>query len=474
VTIEYNVLERIRPPHKQREELDKIVKELIGRVKDVSSYFKVEVEAFVAGSVAKDTHLKDPDVDLFILFSPDTPLEVLRERGLDIARSIVEGEEKYAQHPYLRGNYKGFEVDLVPAYKLKDTKELMTAVDRTPFHVRFIQGRLQDTQKNEVRLLKQFLKGIDAYGAEEAVQGFSGYLVELLVLRFGSFHGALRGLANYTPGNVLHLFEMMAEEDRPSKEEIAAFEDPMIFIDPVDARRNVASPIAIDTLGIAIQAAREYLAGPMLNYFFPNPAEALPKTRLEGLIRDRETKLIGMRFPIFHENPDVVHGQLRKALRVITRLANRSGFPVMHSAHYVAGEECLILIEFEVSDLPTVEVHHGPRLGAGNEADFIERWASDKRTLVGPYVEDGNWRVDILRIYPHVEDLLQNELPNLNLGKQLSLEVAKGLRILDPNELLKEGYLAPVTQFYLRTPPWRWGEPMGLEDETADEDRGPS
>ena len=100
-------------------------------------------------SVAKDTCLKDPDLDIFILFPPEVPLEELKDKGMAIARSIIDGEEKYAQHPYLNGTFEGFEVDMVPAYKLKDTTDLMTAVDRTPFHVRYINNTLMKEQRDE-------------------------------------------------------------------------------------------------------------------------------------------------------------------------------------------------------------------------------------------------------------------------------------------------------------------------------------
>jgi tRNA CCA-adding enzyme len=222
MNIEDEVLARVRPPREQQDRIVQVVRDLVARVRQVALYFKLEVEPFVAGSVAKDTYLKDPDIDIFMLFPPDTPVEVVAKKGLDIARSIMEGEEKYAQHPYLRGSYGGFEVDLVPAYKLPDTKVLQTAVDRTPFHVEFVNRCLKPEQRDQVRLLKQFLKGIGTYGAEEATQGFSGYMVELLVMRFGSFDGALRGLVDLPMGRPLDLFAMLPEA-RQAVADIMAF-----------------------------------------------------------------------------------------------------------------------------------------------------------------------------------------------------------------------------------------------------------
>jgi len=457
MTVEDEVLARVRPTREQEDRLVQVVRDLVARVRQVALYFKLEVEPFIAGSVAKGTYLKDPDIDLFMLFPPDTPGEVVAKKGLDIARSIMEGEERYAQHPYLRGSYEGFVVDLVPAYKLLDTKVLQTAVDRTPFHVEFVNRCLGPEQRDQVRLLKQFLKGIGTYGAEEATQGFSGYMVELLVLRFGTFTGALRGLVDLRMDRPLDLFAMLPESDRPAPGQVPTFQDALVFIDPVDPSRNVASAVSAQSLGLTTQAAREYLAGPKLSFFFPARPDVLSVARIKGRLEVRETTLMGLRFGVFSDNADVVHGQLRKAVRAITRLCNREGFAVMHADHRVLLDECLVLLEFEVAHLPALQVHHGPRVGEGNDAEFLAKWGKDKRTLVGPYVEDGQWRVDILRPQANVEDLLRAELPALNLGKQLSKELEGGIKLLTVEDLLEEGYAEALTSFLKRTPPWRYG-----------------
>jgi tRNA nucleotidyltransferase (CCA-adding enzyme) len=457
VTIERKVLEKVRPTEEQVKKLEQVTRDLCARVKDIGAYFDTPVEPFVAGSVAKDTYLKDPDVDIFMLFPPDIPLEDVTEKGMSIARSIIEGQERYTQHPYLQGTYEGFSVDLVPAYRLKDTTSLMTAVDRTPFHVKYINNILMKEQRDEVRLFKQFLKGIGRYGAEESIQGLSGYLVELLIIHYGTFHAALKGLSSYLPGTQLDTFHLLRDDDLPAEGEVTVFDDPMVFIDPVDYKRNVASSVSLDSLGLTIHAAREYMKRPRMTFFFPNPPDVLSRQRLEGLMKDRETTLVGIRIPAFHENDDVVHGQLRKAVRAITRLCNRSGFPVLHSGYNVVGKACIMLFEFEVSHLPVVYVHHGPRVGEGNEPEFLEKWSTSERTLVGPYVEDGHWKVDVIRSQTTVEDLLYAELPTLSLGKHISAEVSKDLNVVTPDEMMHKMFRPTLTHFFLRRPRWLWG-----------------
>ena len=458
MTVERKVLERVTPTEEQQKKLDKVVNDLSIRVREIGMYFNLVVEPFIAGSVAKNTHLREPDVDIFMLFSPDIPLETLTSKGLDIATSIIEGKERYAQHPYIQGTYEGFQVDMVPAYRLKDTSSLMTAVDRTPFHVKYVNATLLREQRDEVRLLKAFMKGIGTYGAEEAIQGFSGYLLELLTIHFGSFHAALKGLSQYVPGTRLDLFHMLKDDELPDEESVATFADAMVFIDPVDYKRNVASAVSLDTLAFTIYAAREYLLKPRMTFFFPNPPDVLPRQRLEGMLQDRETTVVGLTFPVFHENLDVVHGQIRKAIRAITRLCNRSGFPVLHNRYAILGKECLMLLEFEVSQLPMVTVHHGPQVGEGNEAEFMAKWSTDERTLAGPYIEDGSWRVDVIRTHTRVTDLLMAEIPTLNLGKHLTPAVSEGFSMWTGEDLVKKMYRPTLTRFFTRKPSWLWGQ----------------
>ena len=85
-------------------------------------------------------------------------------------------------------------------------------------------SNLRPEQHDQVRLLKQFLKGIGVYGADAKVCGFSGYLAELLVLRYGDFDQAIVAGVSWTAGTVLS----MAEEAG------SGFRTPLVFIDPVD------------------------------------------------------------------------------------------------------------------------------------------------------------------------------------------------------------------------------------------------
>src|SRR5208282_2913511 len=151
------------------------------------------VRALVAGSAARGTFLQDRlDVDLFLLFPPDLSRDRLREEGLALGRAVLSNPEtRYAEHPYLRGTFEGFTVDAVPGITKSDPSHPLSPVDRTPFHQEYLAARETPELVEQVRLAKQFFRSLGVYGSEARTEGLSGYLVELLVLRFGSLRKIL-------------------------------------------------------------------------------------------------------------------------------------------------------------------------------------------------------------------------------------------------------------------------------------------
>src|SRR5438552_10243422 len=202
MTVEERVLARIRPSPDEEARLEKVDRELVGRLRPTRKTNGWEAKPFLAGSVAKGTHLTGTEIDVFVAFPPDLPRADLEERGLALGKMLERGTHLYAEHPYTRGWYRGFEVEIVPCYRITDATQRMSAVDRTPLHVDYVLGHVKEGQQNDVRLLKAWAEGIGVYGAEAKVLGFSGYLCELLVLKYGSFRGVLENSLSWRAGIV--------------------------------------------------------------------------------------------------------------------------------------------------------------------------------------------------------------------------------------------------------------------------------
>lgn len=437
--VEREVLKRVRPSAAADRKVHAAVGRLVPKVMDAASELGAHIEPLLVGSVAKGTHLKGPDIDLFMLFPESTPLDDLRRLGLEIGRRVLGGEEHYAQHPYVRGTFDGFQVDLVPCFRVRDPMKKMSAVDRTPFHTSFVKSALRKDQRDEVRLLKRFMKGIGCYGAEAKVQGFSGYLCELLVIRFDSFDGVLRAASGWTKGVALDLPEHPGVE----------FAEPMTFVDPVDSERNVASAVSTDSLRTFITAARTYLERPGMEFFFPPDRSAWTRARLAKAAGERLHRMVGVGFERPDLIDDVLYPQMRKSLESMKALLKRNDFEVV-AATIAAERTITMVIELSSSELPRERVHRGPPVGSPNEHEFLAKW--DDAGLSKPYTERGRWYVVVERVHRRADELLGEKMSSLPLGKDM--KKLMGFEVVSGEALLTKRFAGVLTEHLDDRMPW--------------------
>jgi len=275
------VLEKVTPKKRERAEMENLAEKLERKVVSASKDFGVEAEVRVEGSVAKDTWLsREPDIDIFMRVSTTVPRKSLGSICLKIARKSTEGSkqiERFAEHPYLEAIVDDTRINIVPCYKV-ERGEWLSATDRTPFHTDYVKKHLEKQMKGEVRLLKKFMKGTGVYGAEIKVGGFSGYLCELLILRYKSFVNALKAFAQHKKRIIIDIEGHY--EGRENELELL-FKEPLVTVDPVDRGRNVASAVQPKKLYTFVAAARAFLGNPDTKFFYPPETAALPAKELE-------------------------------------------------------------------------------------------------------------------------------------------------------------------------------------------------
>jgi tRNA nucleotidyltransferase (CCA-adding enzyme) len=375
------------------------------------------VRAVVAGSAARETFLSDRlDIDLFLLFPADLPDDRLREEGLALGREVLtEPTTRYAEHPYLRGKFDGFTVDAVPGFAITDPSRPRSPVDRTPFHQEYLAARETPDLVREVRLAKQFLRTLGVYGSEAKTEGFSGYLVELLVLKFGSFRGLLRTAAGWTVPARL----MPAGREPPGLPEQVA----LVLTDPVDPHRNVASALSRQNLGIVIISARAYLERPDRAWFEPRPAGELSGAEALRRVQRRASHVTVIRIPRPPELvDDTLYPQLRKAERAVAEELDRAGFLVLGSSSAADAQGLVVAVELGARLRPAVRTRPGPPAGLDRAGDFLDTWPAERPdVLQGPYVRpDGRLGVETFEEDREPESYLRRNLARLSLGKNLS------------------------------------------------------
>ena len=430
------MLERIKPGPSERKRLQEVSVALITRIESMAEGCGLELKAMLVGSAARGTWLAgDHDLDVFLGVGVEDDLE----KALELARRISpDHREKYAEHPYVQARIDGFEVDLVPCYLVDDASHLRSAVDRTPFHNRYVKQRIAGLE-DEVLLLKQFMKGSGVYGSELRVGGFSGYLAELLVLCYGSFAAVIEAASLWKPGLKLDL------EGRGRVEQA----DPLVVVDPVDPGRNVAAALTLNRMLQFALAARTFMARPDIEFFFANPPAPLSDREIEALMEERGTLPLLIEFAAPDVVEDVLYPQLRKAESSVNALLERKGFSILRSDVISYSNRAALLLEMEVWRLSRACRREGPPVW---QADHISRFlAAHPKTLSGPYVKDGRLVVEEERRYAQAADLLAAELASLSLGRHISASIRSGYKIYAGKELLAikdDGYRIFLAEYF--------------------------
>ncbi len=453
------VRDRVTPTSEERERLDGVVADLVAATERAVADLPVEADIVHVGSTARDTWLAgDRDIDLFVCFPPDLDRERLEEYGLEVGHAVLpESHEEYAEHPYVVGTYESFRVDLVPCYAVEDPAAIRSAVDRTPFHSRYVESRLDEALAGDVRVCKQFLSGIGIYGSDLRTRGFSGFLTELLVLEHGGFGPLVEAAADWHPPVELD----------PEGHRRASFEDPLVVVDPTDPERNVAAVCSPGNVARLQHYARDLLAEPREALFEDDDPEPFDAAGVCEAIGDRTTTPLAVRF----DAPDVVEDQLwpqlEKSREGLASELDRRGFDVFRSAAFAktgsdAGDtrevtatgDAVLLFELEVVERPRVERHEGPPVHVHDHArDFYEAYVDTE--AYGPFVAGDRYVVEREREYTSATALLKSDAVfDVALGAHVASALEEGYDLLvgDEIETLADDFGVELAEYFRPEP----------------------
>ena len=427
--IHAEVLASLRPSAEEALRL-KVVSENI-----IAAVAEHDVPAMLVGSVARGTWISgDRDLDIFMLFSPSLSREELEMQGMALARSVAahfsaKGIEKYAEHPYLNMLYSegegaaSVDIDLVPCYAVPSASCILSAVDRTPFHTRYMQERI-GPYTDDVLLLKQFTKSAGVYGSDLMTEGFSGYLCEILILAYKGFLPLLRSIVTWKPGFVLDIENHQEEE----------FDAPLVVIDPVDPRRNVSASVSLSKLLACIEYTAGYLKDPSPLFFSLRSVPLLSEEEVVMRCEERGTALWCMVFSTPSGPADTIVPQLRKSSESLVQLFVRLDFRPVRWDVWMGDERCMLLFEFMEDVLPSYRRHLGPPVLAREHAErFLKMYLDPGSCLSGPYIHDGRYVVELRRKYCSVSDLvLSQQIFTVALGKQIRVSLREGFSLCSP------------------------------------------
>jgi tRNA nucleotidyltransferase (CCA-adding enzyme) len=269
------------------------------------------------------------------------------------------------------------------------------------------------------------MKGVDVYGAEIKVGGFSGYLCELLVLNYGSFIKALEAAADWKEKTVIDQKKHYKTAETLSK----TFAEPLVMVDPVDKSRNVAAAVRKDKLDNFVGAAREFLKSPDISFFYPPETTPMNDKELVKAINSRKSTFVFVKFEGTTPVPDILWGQLYKSQKAIRQTIKRHDFKVQEEAIWSNEKDQNVFI-FEVQNrfLPNMKLHQGPPIQNRFDCEqFLQKHSGSNATVSGPRIENGRWVAEVQRKHTDVVQLLKESLCDGGKGVGVAGIVAKAV-----------------------------------------------
>ncbi len=434
------VIAEVKPSPKEYGEIDQFMAKIKRGLSTALAGKGIEADVEIHGSVARDTWLRGQrDIDVFIILRHGASRRDLLAVNEAVKGFVGEGwVEAYAEHPYVKKAIGGFDVEFIPCFRIEAGKRLVSAVDRSPLHTGYLLDHMTQEQRDEVRLLKMFARGIGVYGAEIRVGGFSGYLCELLILAFGSFDGVVTEAAQWGDPPVIQLV-------KGAKANLVKFKEPLVVIDPVDENRNVASAVTETALWTFVAAARAFANKPDEKFFTP-PIRKVSPQKLLSELKERSADVLFVVIPDEEPPvPDTLWGQLYRAEKALGRALGDRGFRVFRSASWSdEGERHILVYEVESIALPPIVKRVGPPVKLVKDSEnFIGTYLDAPERVSGPGVEGGKWWVEVKRRHTFtgvtLRDMLAMGCEELGVPKRLAEMLRESGTVLINDEI--EGHM---------------------------------
>ncbi|HLC20225.1 MAG TPA: hypothetical protein VJK72_04860, partial [Candidatus Nanoarchaeia archaeon] len=189
-------------------------------------------------------------------------------------RVIFEHAQKYTTNPLVKKNgifltYQDrFVFEVVPIRAIKKAEDAANITDVSPLHAAWVKKKSTEKICDDIRLAKAFCKAQRMYGAESYISGFSGYVLEILIIHYGSFEKFLKAAAGWREGTIIDYSHWYKNaQDVLLSINKAKLQSPLIVVDPVDKTRNAAAALGIEKWLLLKKKSAQFLRKPSARFF---------------------------------------------------------------------------------------------------------------------------------------------------------------------------------------------------------------
>jgi tRNA nucleotidyltransferase (CCA-adding enzyme) len=411
------VIPLCEPTHSQERRIARAAQEAKAHVDSYVAQLDEVVDVVFGGSFAKGTWLPDhADIDIFVKIKRSVGAEKFEEMGRQIGSKALKmygPKLRYSDHPYVEVFVKNVRVNVVPCYDVEQGK-WQSAADRSPFHTQYISSHFDNEKRRHARLLKKFFQSVGIYGAEISTEGFSGYVSEVLVLKYSSFENVLRSAADWQERQIIAVCDYDSDF-------VKGFNGPLIIIDPVDSRRNLGTAISQESVAKFMLAARTFLEKPSIEFFRESNKKYRCNVPSKKLLLPN---VLVVEFSHEKKSPDIIWGQLKRSINAIAKQLELAHFEVLRIS-CITNERNSAALAFllESITLPAYTKKKGPEIFRRKDtASFL---SNRKRTRPIAIWVDREMRISMVierrftDARKFVKSLLLNHRENSGISKDL-------------------------------------------------------
>jgi len=253
------VLKEIKPTDKERKEtfskIDRVIKQIQKNIPNA--------KVILGGSGKKGTWLKTAhDADIFVQFSKGKDISNILERKLKKSFKI---KRLHGSRDYFQITQDDFTFEIVPIIEINKADQAENITDVSPLHAKWVLKHKK--YQDEIRLTKQFFKAAKVYGAESYINGFSGYICEILTIYYKGFQNLVKNITKWKS-------KVMIDVENYHKGKKILFEldkaktiGPLVIIDPVQKSRNAAAAVSEEKFEKIINYSKKFLTKSSKRYF---------------------------------------------------------------------------------------------------------------------------------------------------------------------------------------------------------------
>ncbi|MAF36013.1 hypothetical protein CL622_02745 [archaeon] len=410
--IERETLRNIKPTHQEQHQATQTIKFFLNKLN--------QPNAELGGSAARGTWLKPVfDVDIFVRFDPKNnktdqisqKLETILKKKFKTFQKI-HGSRDYFQIPF-----KSYLFELIPVLKIRSPSNAKNITDLSPLHVRWLNKHTTQSIKNEILLTKQFCKAQNCYGAESYINGFSGYVLEILLVHYHTLQRFLKASIQWTPKVIIDVEKHHKKSDVITTLNQAKTNSPLIVIDPIWPERNAAAALSLATFERFKKAAKKYLANPTSKSF------SIPQFDLKKEIGNApKPNYIILEVTVKDTNKDIGGTKILKTFKRLNQEILHHGFTIKKAGWHWEGTATLWFIVHN-GILSKQKKHIGP---PKNQTDAVKSFQKRWRHTKVKTDKTGKCYVIIRRKYPNLQNLITNLIKQPSIkNKVTTLKICK-------------------------------------------------